>query len=199
MSRIAPVMFTIVVIGLNTVSNGCALLQEILPGVSLSDSSLVSVLNNLDKAEIEAARLAQDKASDPDVKAFAGRVLHEHRHLTESHERLAAHLSLSSDHPALAGQLEDAHGVTMRELRSLSGPSFDRAYVDHEIKAHVRAFHFLETAAGSEDNPLLRQELVRTGPDLLSHISAARALERHLGPTTPGAIAAVKPPGDTAP
>jgi hypothetical protein len=31
--------------------------------------------------------------------------------------------------------------------------------------------------------------LVRTGPDLLSHISAARALERHLGSEQRQAIA----------
>jgi len=45
----------------------------------------------------------------------------------------------------------------------------------------VQAFNVLEAAAESEDNVTLKQELVRTGPDLLSHISAARALERHLG------------------
>ena len=40
-----------------------------------------------------------------------------------------------------------------------------------------------------EGTRLLKQELVRTGPDLLSHLSAARALERHLGPE-PEAVAA---------
>ena len=52
----------------------------------------------------------------------------------------------------------------------------------YDIKQHVMALNFVEAAAETEGNPLLKQELVRTGPDLLSHISAARALERHLGP-----------------
>jgi hypothetical protein len=52
------------------------------------------------------------------------------------------------------------------------------------------AFNFIEAAAETEGNPILKQELVRTGPDLLSHISAARALERHLGPESEGAFAA---------
>jgi predicted outer membrane protein len=77
--------------------------------------------------------------------------------------------------------MKEAHDDAMQELRAKTGPSFDRAYVRHEIQQHVRAFNFLEAAASSESNVTLRQELIRTGPDLLSHISAARALERHLG------------------
>ena len=77
--------------------------------------------------------------------------------------------------------MKEAHDDAMQELRAKTGPSFDRAYVRHEIQQHVQAFNFLEAAASSESNVTLRQELIRTGPDLLSHISAARALERHLG------------------
>jgi putative membrane protein len=77
--------------------------------------------------------------------------------------------------------LKQAHEQAMRSLRAMSGAAFDRAYVRYEIQQHVQAFNVLETAAESEDNVTLKQELVRTGPDLLSHISAARALERHLG------------------
>jgi predicted outer membrane protein len=78
----------------------------------------------------------------------------------------------------------------MQALRTTSGPAFDRAYVEHEINQHIMAFNFIEAAAETEGNPILKQELIRTGPDLLSHISAARALERHLGPEPQRAFAA---------
>jgi putative membrane protein len=164
------------------ISGGCAFLQQTLPGVTLSDSNVISVLDSLDEGEIEAARLARDKASAPEVQAFAGRVLNEHRDLAEANGRLAAQLSVQPKPPALVNQLNAAHERAMRRLRSISGPAFDRAYVAHEIKQHVMALNFVEAAAETEGNPVLKQELVRTGPDLLSHISAARALERHLGP-----------------
>jgi putative membrane protein len=164
-----------------SMSAGCAFLQETLPGLTLTDSNVIGVLHSLGASEIETARLARDKASAPEVQAFAGRVLNEHRELAESNARLAGQLSIQPRPPALSVQLDEAHERAMRRLRAASGPSFDRAYLAHEIRQHVMAFNFLEAAAATEGNPLLKQELVRTGPDLLSHISAARALERHLG------------------
>src|SRR5262245_25904894 len=182
MNAIHPVRFLIMATLANLLLLGCALLQELVPGLTLSDSNIVDLLDRLDESEMDAARLAQTKASDPQVQAFAGRVLNEHRELTEANGRLAGQLSLQPEPSSLVSHLQQAHEQAMRKLRALSGPAFDRAYVEHEIRQHVWAFNFLETTAESESNLPLKQELVRTGPDLLSHISAARALERHLGP-----------------
>ena len=168
---------------------GCSFLQETMPGVTLSDANVMSVLQSLDQSEIDMAQLAQEKTSDPWVKAFASRVLNEHRGLTQANGRLAEELSLEPQSSLLASQLRQAHENEMRTLRAATGAAFDRAYVEYEIRQHVRALGFVEAAADSEGTPQLKQELIRTGPDLLSHISAARALERHLGSEPPHAVA----------
>ena len=169
--------------------DGCALVQQHIPGLTMSDANLVSVLDSIDQREIEAARLALNKASTPEVRAFAGRILNEHRSLAETNARLATELSLQPEPPALASDLKQAHLKALQALRAKSGADFDRAYVQYEIQQHVNALSFLETAAESQTNATLKQELVRTGPDLLSHISAARALDRHLGSAPPSTIA----------
>lgn len=170
-------------------SGGCALFQQVLPGLTLSDADVISVLDSLDAAEIAAAKLAQEKATAPEVQAFAGRVLKEHRQLGEANGRLATQLAVHRP-PALVSRLTETHEQAMQALHTTSGPAFDRAYVQHEITQHIMAFNFIEAAAETEGNPILKQELVRTGPDLLSHLSAARALERHLGPESQRAFAA---------
>ena len=190
MTAIAHVTLLVVAAIVSHLSTSCALLQERLPGVALSDSNVIGVLDSLGEDEIEAAQLAQEKASMREVQRFAGRVLNEHRQLAESHRRLGAQLPAQPEPSALTSQLKDAHQDAMRELRALSGAAFDRAYVEYEITRHISAFHFVEAAADTEGNPVLKQELVRTGPDLLSHISAARALERHLASEPKAAIAA---------
>ncbi len=167
----------------------CALFQQRIPGLTMSDANLVSVLDSIDQSEIEAARLALDKASAPDVRAFAGRILNEHRAFAEANTRLATELSLQPAPPALASDLKQAHLNALQTLRAKSGADFDRAYVQYEIQQHVQAFNFLEAAAESQTNAALKQELIRTGPDLLSHISAARALDRHLGSAPPNTVA----------
>ena len=168
---------------------GCASFQRVLPGLTLSDANIVSVLDRLDENEIAAARLALTKASAPEVQAFAGRILNEHRESVAASGQLATELLLQPEPPALASDLKQAHEEAMQELRTKSGEAFDRAYLRYEIQQHTRAFTLLEAAAESETNATLKQELVRTGPDLLSHISAARALERHLGLEPQSAIA----------
>ena len=167
----------------------CASFQRVVPGLTLSDPNIVSVLDRLDENEIAAARLALAKASSPEVQAFAGRILNEHRESADASAQLATELLLQPKPPALASDLKESHDEAMRELSTKSGAAFDRAYLRYEIQQHIRAFTLLEAAAESETNATLKQELVRTGPDLLSHISAARALERHLGLEPQSAIA----------
>jgi putative membrane protein len=180
MNRITPIKFMTAVFG-SALLFGCTFFEQVLPGLTLSDADILGVLDSLDQTEIDAAQLARARASTPEVQAFAGRVLNEHRELALANGRLAAELSLQPEPSALATDLNQDHERAMQKLQAMSGPAFDRAYVRYEIEQHVRAFNFLEAAAESKTDSTLKQELVRTGPDLLSHISAARALERHLG------------------
>ncbi|HET7910036.1 MAG TPA: DUF4142 domain-containing protein [Nitrospira sp.] len=181
MNGFREIRFAIMTAVSATVWEGCGLLQEHLPGLTMSNANLVHVLDTIDEAEIDAARLAMDKAADSEVRAFAGRILNEHRGLADANGRLARELALQPTPPALASDLKRAHIEAMHELRAKSGRHFDQVYLRYEIQRHVEAFNFLEAAAASVANATLKQQLVRAGPDLLSHISAARALERHLG------------------
>lgn len=181
MNGVTSIRFTIIAALSATLWQGCSLLQEHLPGLAMSNAHLLHVLGTIDEAEMDAARLAMDKAADPEVRAFAGRIMNEHRALADANGRLASELSVQPSPAALASDLKRAHAQTMHELRAMSGGHFDQAYVRSEIQRHVQAFNFFEAAAESVTNMTLKQQLIRAGPDLLSHISAARALERHLG------------------
>jgi putative membrane protein len=159
---------------------GCAYVQQTVPGLAMTDAEMVGVLNSLSEGEAEAAELAKRMSNTSEVQAFAGRVLNEHRQLAEHNDRLARQLHIAPQHPALASRLRADHEQSMHDLEGKSGSDFDRAYVEHEIVRHLRAFGLLEAAADSEGTLLLRERLVSTGPDLLSHLSAALALKRRL-------------------
>ena len=189
MTRIPRMIVVLTAASLGAAIAACSFIEETLPGATLSDSNVVSVLDSLGRGEIEAAQLARQKAATPEVRAFAARVLKEHRDLDDANRHLAAELSVEPKAPLLSSEFAEDHKDAMRTLRAASGPAFDRAYVTHEIQQHVRAFNFMQAAAEMEGTPELKQELVRMGPDLLSHISAARALARHLGAESPKAVA----------
>jgi putative membrane protein len=160
--------------------SGCAFVQQSLPGLAMTDAEMVGVLNSFSEEEVEAAELARRTSTTSDVQAFAGRVLNEHQQLAQQNERLARQLHITPREPALASELKATHQRAMHDLEGKVGSDFDRAYVEYEIARHVQAFGLMETAAESEGTLPLQQELIRTGPDLLSHLSAARALERRL-------------------
>src|SRR5262245_29988554 len=102
MHRMNGVPLAIVATLASPVFVSCAFFQQTLPGITMSNANIVSILNRIDEDEIDAARLAQEKASAPEVRAFAGRVLYEHRALAEGNRRLAAQLTLQPKPPALA-------------------------------------------------------------------------------------------------
>ena len=171
MTRLTGLMTAVLAHGL---FYGCAFIQQSLPGLAMTDAEMVGVLHSFSEEEVEAAELARRTSTTSDVQAFAGRVLNEHRQLAQQNERLARQLHITPR------ELKATHQQAMHDLEGKVGSDFDRAYVEYEIARHVQAFGLMETAAESEATLPLQQELIRTGPDLLSHLSAARALERRL-------------------
>src|SRR6476660_4922744 len=102
MTRIKNITFVIVTTIISPVVVGCAFFQQFLPGLTLSDAKVVSVLDSIEEGESDAAQLAQKQPSVPGVQPFAGRVFSEHRHLAEANGRLATLLSLEPEPPSLA-------------------------------------------------------------------------------------------------
>ena len=62
----------------------------------------------------------------------------------------------------------------------LSGREFDQAYLKYQITTHEQAIDLVQDTAGSVDNSVLQQHLIKTRPNLERHMSAARALERQV-------------------
>jgi putative membrane protein len=159
--------------------SGCAAAQRAMPG-TLSDANVVSVLDTIDVSEIEAAQLAKQKASSPAVRAYATRLVDEHTEKMQQTLQLANRRGLQPEKPRLAAAVESTHQETMNELRKKSGRDFDRAYLDYQVTMHQQAVKLVEDTADSVQDPRLKQHLMRTRPDLQSHLTTARDLQRQV-------------------
>ena len=157
--------------------SGCAAAQRAMPG-TLSDANVISVLDTINVSEIEAAQLAAQKASSPAVRRFAARLVDEHTEKMQTTVQLANRMRVTPDKPQLASSLESTHRETMQELRKKSGRDFDRAYLDYQVTMHEQAVKLVEDTANSVDDARLKQHLIRTRPDLSSHLSAASEQQR---------------------
>lgn len=174
--KVVNAVFLVLCLGL---ISGCAAAQRAMPG-TLSDANVISMLDTINVSEIEAGQLAAQKASSPAVRKFADRLVDEHTEKMQTTVQLANRMRVTPDKPQLASSVESTHRETMQELRKKSGRDFDRAYLDYQVTMHEQAVKLVEDTANSVDDARLKQHLIRTRPDLSSHLSAARELQREL-------------------
>src|SRR5262249_31692696 len=115
------------------------------------------------------------------VKFFAARLAHEHASSVKTRSHLAESMEVvpQESHPALA--MQRMHTESKKNLLSKKfGCEFDEAYIKYQIMLHEEIIDLLEDTEDSMDHPDLRQHLRFSRPDMLSHLSAARAVERQL-------------------
>ena len=96
-----------------------------------SDGDFVHDVASKNMAEIELSRMALDKATSADIKAFAQKMIEDHG---AAGDKLK---SAVSGHPfAWPAQLDDKHRKTADELAKRQGADFDRDYVKAMVEGH---------------------------------------------------------------
>jgi putative membrane protein len=175
MQLLTPVMAIVT----SVILSGCSLFQWAMPGTTLSDANVIAMFDTINLSEIDAADLAKQRASS-EVRTFASQMQDEHAAMLQDTRQLAQRINIQPQAPALASTAGTAHLKTMEELRQLSGADFDRAYVKYQIKMHEQAIALIQDTADSIDDQRLQQHLRKARPDLDSHLSAARSIERNL-------------------
>jgi putative membrane protein len=173
-------MMTVIAVVAGGVLSGCSWFQWAMPGATMSDANVLSMLDTIDSGEIDAAHLARQKASSEEVRAFASRILNEHTAMSQETRQLGQQINVQPEMPALASTTETSHEKMMQELRNISGSDFDQAYMKYQIKMHELAIGFVQDTAGSVESSRLQQHLRQARPDLESHLSVARSVERQL-------------------
>jgi putative membrane protein len=159
--------------------SACASVEEVMP-LMMSHANVLAVLDTVDEMEVDAGELGKNKAASPSVRSFASRLIQEHRGSIQGRKRLAEKMDVEPQKPQLAEALELRRMESKSLLENKSGRDFDEAYIRDQIMVHEQMVKLLQDTEDSMDEPDLRQHLRFSQPDLLSHLSAARAAERQL-------------------
>ena len=125
--------------------------------------------------EVEAGKLAQAKAQDPQVKAFATRMVKDHEKANAELATLAK--SKGMQVPAM---LDAEHKSKLAQLSAKSGADFDKAYSSAMVMDHDKTVALFEGAAKNPDSDLAAFAK-KTLPTLKEHKQMTRSL--------PGAMA----------
>lgn len=122
---------------------------------SKSATAFVANASRGDAYEIEAARIAQQRARSPDVRQMAERMLEDH---TDSANQLMAALRAHGDQKLIAeieGGLDQHRQTMVDHLRQASDEEFDSVYIDQQKMAHRETLTLFEGFDSSDEHPEL--------------------------------------------
>jgi putative membrane protein len=119
-------------------------------------------------AEVELGQLASGKASSAEVKQFAQRMVADHGKANTELKSLAEKKGLT-----VPTEVDAKHKQTMEKLGKLSGPAFDRAYMDEMRKDHKKDVSEFEQQSAKGSDPEIKQWAAATLPTLQEHMQMA--------------------------
>ena len=124
-------------------------------------------------AEVELGQLASQRATDPQVKQFAQRMVADHGKANDQLKQLASskNVQLPTDLPASAKRERD-------RLSKLSGAQFDREYMSHMTSDHKKDTSLFRSTAKSARDADVKQFAAATLPTLEEHLQMAQSIAK---------------------
>lgn len=157
------------------------------------DPEILQVLAVVDQSEVQDGKLAQQKARNAQVKAFARELVTDHTKSLEQDRTVAksANVDLSgvmmkgkadtagpSGATGVTAELVNMHTQAMSEVRKLNGAAFDSAFVNAQVKGHQEVLTLLQSAQAQ--NPALQQHVAAATKDVQSHLEKGQQLQQSL-------------------
>jgi putative membrane protein len=136
-------------------------------------------------AEIELARLAEQKTRSGPVREFAQQMIKDHSQANDALGKLA-----EEDGVPAPDQLGAEHRHVRDGLLSLSGPEFDIEYLRVQMQNHQRMAQLLEYEIGSGADAQIRDFASSALPKVFVHLAMARDLLDQVSRQNPQVAAA---------
>jgi predicted outer membrane protein len=151
--------------------------QQAGQGLALEDRQFISRALNLSEAEIEAGRLAAEKASATGIKEFAQRLVTEHEKLKGEVQQLAQKNGVTVDPHASRSWWQGE----LQRIGGLSGQDFDREYMKWQLQTHLALVNLYQTQASGTPQMELSKFAITTLEDIQKIFNQAKQLGAQQG------------------
>jgi putative membrane protein len=157
----------------------------VYPAVALaqgvSDAQIAAIVVTANQVDIDAGKLAQSKATNAEVRKFAQTMVTDHTGVNKSATELVTRLKVTPQDNPTAQSLKEGGEQNVAKLKTLSGPAFDKAYIDHEVAYHQQVLDALDkTLIPGASNAELKALLVKVRPAFVAHLEHAKSLQASL-------------------
>ena len=135
-----------------------------------ADRNFVAEAAQAGMAEVEHGNLAAQRATNPQVKQYAQRMVQDH---TKSNDELKTIASARGLTPPTT--MDRKHHRAMEKLGKLNGAEFDREYMKHMVDDHKKTVALFEKQAKSGKDGDLKSFAAKTLPILQEHLALAQS------------------------
>lgn len=146
-----------------------------------NDAQIAMIAVTADNVDIEAGKIAIEKAQDKGVKEFAELMVRDHTAVNAKATALAKKLGVTPEESATSKSLKEDGDKQMAKLKALKGAEFDKAYVDNEVTYHEKVINAVTTVLiPNTKNAELKSLLESAGPIFASHLEHAQTMQKSI-------------------
>ena len=125
--------------------------------------------------EVEAGKIAVEKATAPDVKAFGQRMIDDHSKINETLKTLAGTKNMT-----LPTMLSESQQKDLNDLRDKKPSDFDKAYVKMMVDDHKNDVDEFQKAVDKLNDMDLKNFAINTLPTLQKHLASIQEIQSNM-------------------
>ncbi len=141
--------------------------------VEQSDSEFATKAAVGGMAEVEMAKLAQEKSSNTSVKDFASMMVKDHGKANDELMAIAKTKNIT-----LPTALDEDHQKKYDELKGKTGADFDKDYVNTMVDGHKSTLDLLQNEAKDGNDAELKAFAAKTAPVVQMHLDKINAIDK---------------------
>lgn len=147
---------------------------------SKKDAEILGILLVVDNNEVNAGKIAADKASNADVKQFAQDLQTDHSKNYQDTQDLATRLNVTPATSDKSKAIEAKGKKDADKLNTLSADKFDAIYVSAMIKGHQEVLKMINAWISKTKNQDVITHLKATREAVTNHLKTAQDLKKKL-------------------
>ena len=146
-----------------------------------TDPQIAAIVVAANQVDIDAGKLAAQMSHTKVVQDFAQLMITDHTGVNKSAVDLVTKLKVTPEDNPTSETLKSGGEENLRNLKTLSGAAFDKAYVDHEVAYHQLVLDAVDKALiPNAKNAELKSLLVKVRPAFAAHLEHAKRIQASL-------------------
>lgn len=150
-------------------------------GAGPTDAQIAHIVVTANQVDIDAGKLAESKGTNKEVKAFGKQMVTDHTGVNMQAVALVTKLKVTPEDNPTSQSLKAGGEENVKNLKTLEGAAFDKAYIGHEVAYHEQVLDAIDKVLiPNAKNEELKALIVKVRPAFVGHLEHAKMIQASL-------------------